>query len=76
MRTASGFPARCRIGEIREHPERHSKAVMQSFYRTPEFCAACHKANLPNPLERLQVHSRFYHLRRMAELEVFRSGIH
>src|ERR1700678_3091177 len=23
---------------------------MQSFYRTPEFCAACHKANLPNPL--------------------------
>ena len=23
---------------------------MQDFYRTPEFCAACHKANLPNPL--------------------------
>src|SRR5580692_2711059 len=23
---------------------------MQPFYRTPEFCAACHKANLPNPL--------------------------
>jgi Flp pilus assembly protein TadD len=36
--------------EIREHPDRHSRAVMQDFYRTPEFCAACHKANLPNPL--------------------------
>jgi tetratricopeptide (TPR) repeat protein len=35
---------------IREHPDRHSRAVMQGFYRTPEFCAACHKANLPNPL--------------------------
>ena len=29
------------------HPERHSKAVMQDFLHTPEFCAACHKANLP-----------------------------
>lgn len=36
--------------EILQHPERHSQAVMKSFYRTPEFCAACHKANLPNPL--------------------------
>jgi len=36
--------------EILKHRDRHSKAVMQSFYRTPEFCAACHKANLPNPL--------------------------
>src|ERR1700733_4381459 len=36
--------------EILKHPERHSKAVMKDFYRTPEFCAACHKANLPNPL--------------------------
>jgi Flp pilus assembly protein TadD len=36
--------------EIRDHPDRHSRAVMQSFYRTPEFCASCHKANLPNPL--------------------------
>ena len=23
---------------------------MKDFYRTPEFCAACHKANLPNRL--------------------------
>jgi tetratricopeptide (TPR) repeat protein len=44
------IPGEVPFGEILEHPERHSKAVMQSFYRTPEFCAACHKANLPNPL--------------------------
>jgi tetratricopeptide (TPR) repeat protein len=36
--------------EIAQHPDRHSRAVMKDFYRTPEFCAACHKANLPNPL--------------------------
>jgi cytochrome c-type biogenesis protein CcmH/NrfG len=36
--------------EILSHLDRHSKAVMQPFYRSPEFCAACHKANLPNPL--------------------------
>ncbi len=36
--------------QIMKYPERHSAAVMQSFYRTPEFCAQCHQANLPNPL--------------------------
>lgn len=36
--------------EIRKHPDRHSRAVMKDFYRTPEFCAACHKANLPDSL--------------------------
>jgi tetratricopeptide (TPR) repeat protein len=35
---------------ILKHPERHSQAVMHDFLHTPEFCAACHKANLPNPL--------------------------
>jgi tetratricopeptide (TPR) repeat protein len=44
------IPGEVRFGDIYEHPERHSAAVMQPFYRTPEFCAACHKANLPNPL--------------------------
>ncbi len=44
------IPGEVPFGDIFEHPERHAKAVMQSFYRTPEFCAACHKANLPNPL--------------------------
>ncbi len=36
--------------EIVDHPERHAKAVMKDIYKTPEFCASCHKANLPNPL--------------------------
>ena len=44
------IPGEVQFGDIFEHPERHSAAVMKSFYRTPEFCAACHKANLPNPL--------------------------
>ena len=33
--------------EILAHLDRHSKAVMQDILHTPEFCAACHKANLP-----------------------------
>jgi tetratricopeptide (TPR) repeat protein len=36
--------------EIFAHLDRHAKAVMQDFYHTPEFCSACHKANLPVPL--------------------------
>ena len=36
--------------EIMKYPERHAKAVMQPLYRTPEFCAACHKADLPETL--------------------------
>lgn len=35
---------------ILAHPDRHSKAVMNALYRKPEFCAACHKANLPHDL--------------------------
>jgi cytochrome c-type biogenesis protein CcmH/NrfG len=44
------IPGEVPYDEILKHPERHSQALMQSFYRTPEFCGACHKANLPNPL--------------------------
>jgi lipoprotein NlpI len=44
------IPGEVPYEQIMQHPDRHSKAVMQGFYRTPEFCAACHKANLPNPL--------------------------
>jgi len=44
------IPGEVPYDEIMRHPERHSKAVMKDFYRTPEFCASCHKANLPNPL--------------------------
>jgi tetratricopeptide (TPR) repeat protein len=36
--------------EILAHLDRHSKAVMKDFYRTSEFCAACHKAALPRQL--------------------------
>jgi len=33
--------------EILTHLDRHSKAVMQPLYKSPEFCLACHKANFP-----------------------------
>jgi Flp pilus assembly protein TadD len=36
--------------EIIAHLDRHSKAVMKDFYRTSEFCSACHKAALPKTL--------------------------
>lgn len=36
--------------EILQHLDRHSAAVMKPFYRTSEFCAACHKAALPHNL--------------------------
>ena len=37
-------------GEILTHLDRHSKAVMKDFYRTSEYCSACHKAALPKTL--------------------------
>ncbi|MGA7159293.1 MAG: tetratricopeptide repeat protein [Acidobacteriaceae bacterium] len=33
--------------EILAHLDRHSAAVMKPFYKTSEFCAACHKAAIP-----------------------------
>jgi Flp pilus assembly protein TadD len=36
--------------EILAHLDRHSKAVMKDFYRSSEFCSACHKAALPKML--------------------------
>jgi tetratricopeptide (TPR) repeat protein len=45
-----GIPGEASYADILAHLDRHSKAVMQGFYRTPEFCAACHKANLPKSL--------------------------
>jgi tetratricopeptide (TPR) repeat protein len=44
------IPGEVPYEQILKHPHRHSMAVMQSFYRTPEFCASCHKANLPDTL--------------------------
>jgi tetratricopeptide (TPR) repeat protein len=37
--------------EILAHLDRHSKAVMRPLYQTAEFCAACHKAAIPRPLD-------------------------
>lgn len=36
--------------EIYAHIDRHRAAVMRDLYTTPEFCGACHKANLPKTL--------------------------
>jgi len=44
------IPGQVPFEQILRHPERHSQAVMHDFLRTPEFCAACHKANLPATL--------------------------
>ena len=44
------IPGEVPYQDILDHPDRHSKAVMKDFYRSPEFCAACHKANLPHGL--------------------------
>jgi tetratricopeptide (TPR) repeat protein len=44
------IPGEVPFDMILRHPERHSQAVMHDFLHKPEFCAACHKANLPAPL--------------------------
>jgi tetratricopeptide (TPR) repeat protein len=36
--------------EILTNLDQHKRAVMRDFYRTPEFCAACHKAAVPKAL--------------------------
>ncbi len=43
-------PGEVSYAEITAHPERHKQAVMKDFYRSPEFCAACHQANIPETL--------------------------
>jgi len=44
------IPGEVPFDQILRHPERHSKAVMSDLLHSPELCAACHKANLPEPL--------------------------
>ncbi len=44
------IPGQVPFDQILRHPERHSAAVMHDFLHKPEFCAACHKANLPATL--------------------------
>ncbi len=36
--------------EILANLDRHNEAVMKDIYHSPEFCSACHKANLPPAL--------------------------
>ena len=36
--------------DIFAKPKLHARAVMKDFYRTPEFCAVCHKAAVPKLL--------------------------
>jgi tetratricopeptide (TPR) repeat protein len=37
--------------EILAHLDRHSQAVMRPIYKTPEFCASCHKAAIPHTMD-------------------------
>ena len=43
------IPARCPMRRSRRIPS-GMQGGDAGFYRTPEFCSACHKANLPNTL--------------------------
>ena len=44
------IPGQVPYAMILRYPKRHAQAVMHDFLHTPEFCAACHKANLPDGL--------------------------
>ena len=44
------IPGEVPYEQILAHTDRHVQAVMKDFYRTPEYCGACHKANLPDTL--------------------------
>ena len=44
------IPGEVPYKEILAHTDRHVQAVMKDFYRSPEYCGACHKANLPDTL--------------------------
>lgn len=53
------IPGEVPYREIMSHTDRHVRAVMKDLYRTPEFCAACHKANLPERLNDFKFISAF-----------------
>src|SRR5271168_1614816 len=44
------IPGEVPYADILAHPDWHAKAVMRPLLQQPEFCASCHKANLPKPL--------------------------
>jgi Tfp pilus assembly protein PilF len=43
-------PGEVPYDEIMKHTDRHVAAVMRPLLHQPEFCASCHKANLPHEL--------------------------
>jgi tetratricopeptide (TPR) repeat protein len=45
------FPGKITDQMILSNKQAHKRAMMKDFYRTPEFCAACHKAALPRQIE-------------------------
>ncbi len=47
-----GTPVTGRVSpsEILANIDQHKRAMMKDFYRTPEFCAVCHKAAVPRAL--------------------------
>lgn len=53
------IPGEVPYSEIMMHTDRHVRAVMQDFYKSPRFCAACHKANLPESLNKFKFISAF-----------------
>ncbi|WP_238525675.1 MULTISPECIES: tetratricopeptide repeat protein [Acidobacterium] len=53
------IPGEVPYQEILDHTDRHVRAVMQGLYLTPQFCSACHKANLPAPLNRFKFINAF-----------------
>ncbi|MGE5322405.1 MAG: tetratricopeptide repeat protein [Actinomycetota bacterium] len=44
------IPGEAPFNDILARPDLHSRAVMRDFYRTPEYCASCHKAAIPKSL--------------------------
>lgn len=44
------IPGEVPYSEIMAHVQRHIAAVMKPFYRSPQYCAACHEADLPRML--------------------------
>lgn len=44
------MPGEVPYDEIMKHTDRHVRAVMRPLLHQAEFCAACHKANLPHEL--------------------------
>lgn len=44
------IPGEVPYEQIMQHTDRHVAAVMRPLLHSPEFCASCHKANLPHEL--------------------------